>query len=133
MVLDIRTSVCEKQQKKISTLPKQIQEDTRGQICTIFSCLRLFSQNIHKETTAKTLKDFKRCLRKFDTDKMDFEPILAIIENRDTGYKLNISNRCYLLILNFKLYICLSILFCCSVTIVCTTPPAMLIFLIVLK
>ena len=36
---------------------------------------------------AKTLKDFKRCLRKSDTDKMNFEPILAIIKNRDTGDK----------------------------------------------
>ena len=36
----------------------------------------------NKETTAKTLKDFKRCLRKFDTDEMNFEPMLAITENR---------------------------------------------------
>ena len=41
----------------------------------------------NKETTAKTLKDFKRCLRKFDTDKINFEPILAITNNRDTDYK----------------------------------------------
>ena len=41
----------------------------------------------NKETTAKTLKDFKRCLRKFDTDEMNFEPILAITKNRVTGYK----------------------------------------------
>jgi len=41
----------------------------------------------NKETTAKTLKDFKRCLRRFDTDKMNFEPILAITKNRDAGYK----------------------------------------------
>ena len=40
-----------------------------------------------KETTAKTLKDFKRCLRKFDTDKMNFELILAITKNRDTVHK----------------------------------------------
>ena len=32
----------------------------------------------NKETTAKTVKDLKRCLRKFDTDKINFEPILAI-------------------------------------------------------
>ena len=41
----------------------------------------------NKETTAKTFKDFKRCLRKFDTDKINFEPILAITNNRDTDYK----------------------------------------------
>ena len=41
----------------------------------------------NKETMAKTLKDFKRCLRKFDTDKINFEPILAITNNRDTDYK----------------------------------------------
>lgn len=41
----------------------------------------------NKETTAKTLKDFKCCLRKFDTDKITFEPILAITNNRDTDYK----------------------------------------------
>ena len=41
----------------------------------------------NKETTAKTLKDFKRCLRKFDTDEMNFEPILAITKNRIPGYK----------------------------------------------
>lgn len=41
----------------------------------------------NKETTAKTLKDFKCCLRKFDTDKINFEPILAITKNRDTDYK----------------------------------------------
>ena len=36
---------------------------------------------------AKTLKDFKRCLRKFDTDEMNFEPILAITKNTVTSYK----------------------------------------------
>ena len=41
----------------------------------------------NKETTAKTLKDFKRCLRKFDTDEMNFEPMLAITKNRIPGYK----------------------------------------------
>ena len=39
------------------------------------------------ETTVKTLKDFKRCFRKFDTDKINFEPILALTNNRDTDYK----------------------------------------------
>ena len=41
----------------------------------------------NKETTAKTLKDFKRCLRKFDTDEMNLEPILAFTKNRTPGYK----------------------------------------------
>ena len=42
---------------------------------------------MNKETTAKTLKDFKRCLRKFDTDEMNFEPMLAVTKNRIPGYK----------------------------------------------
>ena len=41
----------------------------------------------NKETRAKTLKEFKRCLVKFDTDKMNFEPILATTKNRGTGYE----------------------------------------------
>ena len=41
----------------------------------------------NKETSAKTLKEFKRCLVKFDTDKMNFEPILATTKNRDIGYE----------------------------------------------
>jgi len=40
----------------------------------------------NKETRAKTLKEFKRCLVKFDTDKMHFEPILATTKNRDISY-----------------------------------------------
>ena len=35
----------------------------------------------------KTLTEFKLCLAKFDTDKMNFEPILATTRNRDIGYK----------------------------------------------
>ena len=41
----------------------------------------------NKETRAKTLKEFKRCLAKFYTDKMNFEPILATTKNRDIGYQ----------------------------------------------
>ena len=41
----------------------------------------------NRETRAKTLKEFKRCLVKFDINKMNFEPILATIENRDIGYE----------------------------------------------
>ena len=41
----------------------------------------------NKETRAKTLKEFKRCLAKFDTVKMNFEPILATTENRDIGHE----------------------------------------------
>ena len=37
---------------------------------------------MNKETTAKTLKDFKPCLRKFDTDKINFEPILDRLDDR---------------------------------------------------
>ena len=49
----------------------------------------LFLLLTNKKTTAKTLKEFKLCLAKFDTDKrhkMNFEPILATTENRDIGY-----------------------------------------------
>ena len=42
---------------------------------------------MNKETRAKTLKEFKRCLVKFDTDKMNFESILATTKNRDIGYE----------------------------------------------
>ena len=35
----------------------------------------------------KTLTEFKLCLAKFDTDKMNFETILATTRNRDIGYK----------------------------------------------
>ena len=41
----------------------------------------------NEETRAKTLKEFKRCLVKFDTNKMNFASILATIENRDIGYE----------------------------------------------
>ena len=41
----------------------------------------------NKETRAKILKEFKCCLVKFDTDKMNFEPILATTKNRDIGYE----------------------------------------------
>ena len=40
-----------------------------------------------KETRARTLKELKRCLAKFDTDKMNFEAILATTKNKDKGYK----------------------------------------------
>ena len=36
----------------------------------------------NKETRAKTLKELK-----FDTDKMNFESILATTKNKDKGYK----------------------------------------------
>ena len=41
----------------------------------------------YKETRAKTMKDLKRCFAKFDSDKMNFEAILATIKNEDNGYK----------------------------------------------
>ena len=39
----------------------------------------------NKETRAKTLKEFKSRLVKFDTDKMNFN--LATTKNRDNGYE----------------------------------------------
>ena len=41
----------------------------------------------NKENRANTLKEFKHCLAKFDTDNMNFEPILATTKNRDFGNK----------------------------------------------
>ena len=41
----------------------------------------------NKETRAKTLKEFKRCLATFYTDKMNFEPILARTKSKDIGYQ----------------------------------------------
>ena len=41
----------------------------------------------NKGTRAKTLKEFKGCLVKFDIDKMNFEPILATTKNSDIGYE----------------------------------------------
>ena len=41
----------------------------------------------NKETRAKTLKEFKCCLVKFDTDKMHFEPISATTKSREIGYE----------------------------------------------
>ena len=52
----------------------------------IITCFKHFPHTLtNKETRAKTLKEFKRCLIKFDTDKMHFEPILATTKNRDIG------------------------------------------------
>ena len=41
----------------------------------------------YQETRAKTFKELKRCLAKFDTDKMNFETFLAATKNKDNGYK----------------------------------------------
>ena len=46
-----------------------------------------WSTSTNKETRAKTLKEFKCCLVKFDTDKIHFAPILATTKNRDIGYE----------------------------------------------
>ena len=35
----------------------------------------------------QTLKELQCCLAKFDTDKMNFEAILATTKNKDKGYK----------------------------------------------
>ena len=68
----------------------------------------------------KTLKVFKRCLAKFDTDKMNFEPILATTKNRDIGYKY---------VKQFLIVHLFSVLLIFFVIVVSTTPSAMLIFL----
>ena len=46
----------------------------------------------------QTLKELKRCLAKFDTDKMNFESILATTKNKDRVTNIFCS-------LNFQLYI----------------------------
>ena len=61
----------------------------------------------------KTLKVFKRCLAKFDTDKMNFEPILATTKNRDIGYKY---------VKQFLIVHLFSVLLIFFVIVVCTTP-----------
>ena len=54
----------------------------------------------NEETRAKILKEFKRCLAKFDTDKMTFEPILATTKNREISVTNTFNS------FNFQLYIC---------------------------
>ena len=52
----------------------------------------LFLLLTNKKTTANTLKEFKRCLAKFDTDKrhkMNFEPILATTKTEILGTTSN--------------------------------------------
>ena len=41
----------------------------------------------NKEIRTKSLKEFKHRLAKFDTDKMNFVPLLATTKNRDFGYE----------------------------------------------
>ena len=41
----------------------------------------------NKEIRTKSLKEFKQRLAKFDTDKMNFVPLLATTKNRDFGYE----------------------------------------------
>ena len=54
---------------------------------TLFRGAIAWNTLTNKETRAKTLKEFKRCLVKCDTDKMHFEPILATTKNRNIGYE----------------------------------------------
>ena len=60
-------------------------------VCSSFTtstltCFKHFTHTLtNKETRTKTLKEFKRYLVKFDTDKMHFDPILATTKNRDIG------------------------------------------------
>ena len=71
----MRTSAFFQDQKRIfSETPYALEEQTWNSLT-------------NKETRAKTLKEFRRCLAKFDTDKINFEPILATTKNRDIGYE----------------------------------------------
>ena len=44
-----------------------------------------WNTSTNKKTRAKTLKEFKCRIAKFDTDKMNFEPNLATTKNRVNG------------------------------------------------
>ena len=66
-------------------LPRPETNFIRNSIC--FRGAIAWNALTNEETRAKTLKEFKRCLVKFDTDKMNFEPMLATTKNRDIGYK----------------------------------------------
>ena len=44
-------------------------------------------EQLNKEIRTKSLKEFKQRLAKFDTDKMNFVPLLATTRNRDFGYE----------------------------------------------
>ena len=76
-------------------LPRPETNFIRNSIC--FRGAIAWNALTNEETRAKTLKEFKRCLVKFDTDKMNFEPILATTKN---SCRLQI-----LLTVNFQLYI----------------------------
>ena len=79
----------------------------------------------NKETSrAKTLRKFKRCLAKYDADKMNFETTLATTNSdRDIGYKY------FKQFLIFNCTFVFRLLLIFLVIVVCTTPLAMLIFL----
>ena len=78
-----RNSGCRRNENII--LPRPETNFIRNSIC--FRGAIAWNTLTNKETGAKTLKEFKRCLVKFDTDKMHFEPILATTKNRDIGYE----------------------------------------------
>ena len=59
----------------------QFTENVKCDRAVAFSSIQHYITLTNKETTAKTLS----C--KFDTDKMNFEPILATTKNRDIGCK----------------------------------------------
>ena len=52
--------------------------------CMLLKC---FTVNCHKQRLLQHRLSDSHCLAKFDTDKMNFEPILNATKNRDTGYK----------------------------------------------
>ena len=75
----------------------------------------------NKEIRDKTLKEFKLCL---DAYKMNFEPILTILQLKSEISVTNILNS-----FSFFIVHLLSVLVIFLVIVACTTPPAMLIFL----
>ena len=68
----MRTSFSQNQKQILSGTPYALEEQSHG---TLY-------QTSKQVPWKKTLKELKRCLVKFDTDKMNFKPILAATKNR---------------------------------------------------
>ena len=49
--------------------------------------LKCFTVNCHKQRLLQHRLSDSHCLAQLDTDKMNFEPILATTKNKDSGYK----------------------------------------------
>ena len=72
----MRTSFFQDQKQILSGTPYALDEQSHGTL-----------ERTRKPKKAKTLKEFKRSLMKFDIDKMNLETILTTTKNRDIGYE----------------------------------------------